>query len=1724
ALSNLGAEAVSNKSTDSNLGNTNPSDDFYPSQKAVKNYVDMQSSNSGIADVSISNAKLAGSITATKLVGTDISTVGTITAGRWNGTAIDIANGGTGATNAADARSNLGLVIGTTVLAPNSSITAGAKTKITYDTKGLVTAGADATTADIAASTNKNYVTDVQAGVLSNTSGTNTGDETASTIKTKLGITTLSGNNTGDQTITLTGDVSGSGTGSFASTVNSVGGVSSATIATLPTSLASNTTNIISNTSDIATINTALVTKAPLASPAFTGTPTAPTPTTSDNSTKIATTEYVKASITASSAGLSSVGAISETSNAKGATISSGTSELILTPADATNGGILTNGTQSIAGYKTFESHINVKGEIRSAGTVAIRSGGSGPTWVGVGIGTGKGGTGLSNPGAAGNILTSNGTFWTTSAPAAVNAGTLTGSTLASNITSSSLTTLGTITSGTWNGTAIGSNVGGAGTVNGLMKANGTGVVSAAVAGTDYQAPLTTTQVGVLSNTSGTNTGDQTITLTGDVSGTGTGSFASTVNSVGGVSSAIIATLPTSIASNTTNIISNTSDIATINTALATKAPLASPSFTGTPTAPTPTTSDNSTQLATTAFVKANIGTASAETLSGTSLASNVANSSLTSVGTITSGTWSGTVIGSNYGGAGSVTGLMKANGSGVVSAAIAGTDYQSPITAASATGQYLTSAAGGTYTWTSASASTGVPYAGASGPVDLGAYDLKVNGLTIGRSIGSNNALNIAIGRNALQSVTTSNQSIGIGYNALQKLTTGYGNTSIGSGALPVITSGGDNVGIGMASLYNSLTPSYNVGVGNESLYGSNGNYNTGIGYKALKMSTIVANNIGTNNIGVGYQTLSTLTSGKYNTVIGNNGGTGLTTGNYNTILGVQTANLSEALSNNIIISDGQGNVRAQHNGTTGWTLGTITSGTWSGTAIAIDKGGTGLSSPGTSGNVLTSNGTGWTSSAPAAVDAGTLTGTSLASTIIGSNLTSLGTITSGTWNGTAIAIDKGGTGLSSPGTSGNVLTSNGTGWTSSAPAAVDAGTLTGTSLASTITGSNLTSLGTISSGTWSGTAIAVDKGGTGATTKTAAFDGLSPMTTSGDIIYGGTSGTGTRLGKGTDGQVLTLASGLPTWSTAAASSGGGLSSIGAISGTSTPKGATINGTTELILTPADTTNGGVVTTGAQIFAGVKTFSPTVTATANNQILSGLDINPTFNNSTFTGVNNYGLRVQGVGIGTGGGNMPDNTAIGKSALYANSTGVKNTGIGVDALKLNRTGFNNTAIGYQAASGQGSPSYVTAIGSGALSVSTGSDNTAIGAFALHRNTSGINNTVVGTSALSFNRTGNNNVVMGHQALVASSLNSSDDNTAIGFKSMYNNMTGGTNTIIGSLSGFNNTTGAGNANYGYKSLYNNQAGSDNVALGNNSGSLAGSSTGVSLTSSNQSIFIGSGTRAGTNTSTNEVVIGYGAVGNGSNTTTIGNSSTTQTYLPSGLTMGNSLGSVDATLTLHPNSTSAQGGSEGGQLNFKKSVSTSAYDWFIDQYADGNGARLRILPGRTSPESYGLAISEDGNMGIGSIPNASYKLHVAGDINATGSVRASGVALSSDFRLKTNISSLNSAMKTLNLLSPVSYDKKVSLADSVYSKQELGFIAQEVQKVLPQLVTEGKDKDRLLSLDYISIIPLLTKAMQEQDVVIKDAQKENTTLKKQLEEQKKRLDAIEQLVQKLSTNLK
>jgi hypothetical protein len=63
----------------------------------------------------------------------------------------------------------------------NVAITGATKTKITYDADGLVTSGADATTADIADSLNKRYVTDANLTTIGNQSGTNTGDNATNT-------------------------------------------------------------------------------------------------------------------------------------------------------------------------------------------------------------------------------------------------------------------------------------------------------------------------------------------------------------------------------------------------------------------------------------------------------------------------------------------------------------------------------------------------------------------------------------------------------------------------------------------------------------------------------------------------------------------------------------------------------------------------------------------------------------------------------------------------------------------------------------------------------------------------------------------------------------------------------------------------------------------------------------------------------------------------------------------------------------------------------------------------------------------------------------------------------------------------------------------------------------------------------------------------------------------------------------------------------------------------------------------------------------------------------------------------------------------------------------------------------------------------------------------------------------------------------------------------------
>ena len=110
-----------------------------------------------------------------------------------------------------------------------------------------------------------------------------------------------------------------------------------------------------------------------------------------------------------------------------------------------------------------------------------------------------------------------------------------------------------------------------------------------------------------------------------------------------------------------------------------------------------------------------------------------------------------------------------------------------------------------------------------------------------------------------------------------------------------------------------------------------------------------------------------------------------------------------------------------------------------------------------------------------------------------------------------------------------------------------------------------------------------------------------------------------------------------------------------------------------------------------------------------------------------------------------------------------------------------------------------------------------------------------------------------------------------------------------------------------------------------------------------------------------------------------------------------------------------------------------------------------------------------------------------------VNSNGTFLAAAYQTPSDIRLKKDIAPLKSGVSTIMQLNPVHYNKKRSLESNDYSITENGFIAQEIQKVLPTLVQEGTDKDKLLSVNYVSIIPILTKAIQEQQAQIDELKK-------------------------------
>jgi hypothetical protein len=111
---------------------------------------------------------------------------------------------------------------------------------------------------------------------------------------------------------------------------------------------------------------------------------------------------------------------------------------------------------------------------------------------------------------------------------------------------------------------------------------------------------------------------------------------------------------------------------------------------------------------------------------------------------------------------------------------------------------------------------------------------------------------------------------------------------------------------------------------------------------------------------------------------------------------------------------------------------------------------------------------------------------------------------------------------------------------------------------------------------------------------------------------------------------------------------------------------------------------------------------------------------------------------------------------------------------------------------------------------------------------------------------------------------------------------------------------------------------------------------------------------------------------------------------------------------------------------------------------------------------------------GNVGIGTtLPQ--YNLDISGSSRTTGSAYANYFITTSDYRIKKDPQPLGNLYSVDNL-NPVRYTNILS------NKQDMGFLAHEVQEIYPFLVEGEKDGDTTQSLNYQGLIAVLVKEIQ------------------------------------------
>jgi len=170
----------------------------------------------------------------------------------------------------------------------------------------------------------------------------------------------------------------------------------------------------------------------------------------------------------------------------------------------------------------------------------------------------------------------------------------------------------------------------------------------------------------------------------------------------------------------------------------------------------------------------------------------------------------------------------------------------------------------------------------------------------------------------------------------------------------------------------------------------------------------------------------------------------------------------------------------------------------------------------------------------------------------------------------------------------------------------------------------------------------------------------------------------------------------------------------------------------------------------------------------------------------------------------------------------------------------------------------------------------------------------------------------------------------------------------------------------------------------------------------------------------------------------------------------------------------------------------SAGTSGQVWT----SDGSGAGVwSTRSGSSQWTTSGSNICFNmGNVGIGT-SSPSYTLHVNGSVAGTSAYNNL-----SDARLKKDVLAIEHSLDKVMALRPVTFNwnKTVNTDLILDDRNHIGFIAQEVEEVFPQVISTADDEMKTKSIAYSDLVPVLTMAIQEQQAQIEALKAQNETL--------------------------